>query len=51
MPAETGSKKIRTLAGTMEATKMVYLRKLRLPEFDKNRIVDEQKALIFDQKC
>jgi hypothetical protein len=35
----------------METTEMVYLRNLRLPEFDKNRIIDEQKALIFDQKC
>ena len=30
---------------------MVKLRNLNLPEFDKNRRIDEQKALVFDQKC
>ena len=30
---------------------MVHLRNLKLPEFDKNRIISEQKALIFDNKC
>ena len=30
---------------------MVHLRNLKLPEFDKNRRIDEQKALVFDQKC
>ena len=30
---------------------MVKLRNLKLPEFDKNCQVDEQKALVFDQKC
>ena len=30
---------------------MVYLRDLRLPEFDKNRAIDEQKALVFEGKC
>ena len=50
-PAETGSQQRSTLAGTMKTTKMVYLRSLRLPEFDKNCIINEQKALIFDQKC
>ena len=30
---------------------MVHLRDFRLTEFDKNRRIDEQKALIFDGKC
>ena len=28
----------------------MHLRDLRLPEFDKNHRIDEQKALIFDSK-
>ena len=35
----------------MQTKDMVHLRDLRLPEFDKNRQIDEQKALIFDGKC
>ena len=35
----------------MQIKDMVHLRDLRLPEFDKNRRIDEQKALIFDGKC
>jgi hypothetical protein len=30
---------------------MVVMRKIRLPEFDKNRVVEEQKALVFDGQC
>ena len=30
---------------------MVKLRNLKSPEFDKNRWIDEQKKLIFNQKC
>ena len=30
---------------------MVTLRDLRLPEFDKNRRIEEQKALVFDTEC
>ena len=41
---------VKTLAGSMTAVEMVHLRELRLPEFDKNRRIDEQKALIFDKK-
>ena len=44
-------KSITTLAGTMTVGEMIPLRKIRLPEFDKNRIIDEQKALIFDSDC
>jgi hypothetical protein len=27
------------------------MRKIRLPKFDKNRVVEEQKALVFDGQC
>ncbi len=37
-----------TLAGSYTSSEMGVLRNLRLPEFDKNRNVDQQKALIFD---
>jgi hypothetical protein len=37
-----------TLAGLYTSSEMVVLRNLRLPELDKNRNVDQQKALIFD---
>jgi hypothetical protein len=30
---------------------MIVMRKIRLPEFDKNRVVEEQKALVFDGQC
>jgi hypothetical protein len=30
---------------------MVILKRIRLPEFDKNRIIEKQKALVFDSKC
>ncbi len=40
--------KIGTLAGSYTSSEMVVLRNLRLPELDKNRNVDHQKALVFD---
>jgi hypothetical protein len=42
------SRKIGTLAGSYTSSEMVVLRNLRLPELDKNRNVDQQKALVFD---
>ena len=30
---------------------MVVMRSLRLPELDKNRVVNQQKALVFDNDC
>ncbi len=42
------SRKMETLAGSCTSSEMVVLRNLRLPELDKNRNVDQQKALIFD---
>ena len=40
-----------TLAGTTQTKEMVHLSGLKLPKFDKNRTIDVQKALIFDEKC
>ncbi len=42
------SRKISTLAGSDISSEMVVLRNLRLPELNKNRNIDQQKALIFD---
>jgi hypothetical protein len=42
------SRKMETLAGSYTSSEMVVLRNLRLPELDKNRNMDQQKALIFD---
>jgi hypothetical protein len=42
------SRKMETLAGFYTSSEMVVLHNLRLPELDKNRNVDQQKALIFD---
>ena len=42
---------LKTLAGKVAACEMVTLRDLRLPEFDKNRRIEEQKALVFDTEC
>jgi hypothetical protein len=39
-----------TLAGTYTSTEMVIMHNLRLPEFDKNRNVDQQKALEFQSE-
>jgi hypothetical protein len=44
----TDKKSFTTLAGTLSAKQMVTLRDLRLPEFDKNRRITQQRALIFD---
>ena len=42
---------VRTIAGNMTASEIVRLKDIRLPEFDKNRQVNEIKALTFDSKC
>ncbi len=46
----TSSRQINTLAGTYTSTEVVIMRNLRLPEFDKNRNVDQQKALVFQSE-
>jgi hypothetical protein len=43
--------KINTLAGSCESKDMVVVRNLRLPKLDKNRIIDQQKALVFNGQC
>ena len=44
-------RKINTLAGSCATKEMVVMRHIRLPELDKNRVVDQQKALVFDGAC
>ena len=39
-----------TLAGTLDAQQMVTLWDVRLPEFDKNRHILQQRALVFDNE-
>ncbi len=48
------SRKVNTLAGTYTSTEVVIIRNLRLPEFDKNININQQKALVFQSatyKC
>ena len=40
-----------TLTGVYQSQGKVMLTRLRLPELDKNRIVDSQEALVFDSPC
>ncbi len=47
----TNECQIHTLAGMCSVKQMVVMRKIRLPKFDKNRVVEEQKALVFDGQC
>jgi len=44
------SRMVNTLAGTYQSSAMVVMHNLRLPEFDKNRNVEQQKALIFESE-
>ena len=44
----SNGKCIKTLSGQVMAQQVVTLRNLRLPEFDKNRRIAQQKALVFD---
>ena len=39
---------VTTLSGKIQTQEVVTLRDLRLPEFDKNRHIGEQKCLVFD---
>jgi len=41
----------KTLAGNVAAAEVITLRVIRLPAFDKNRGIDEQKAHVFDAPC
>jgi hypothetical protein len=49
--AITNKRQIHTLAGTCSTKQMVVMRKIRLPKFNKNCVVEEQKALVFDGQC
>ena len=51
-PVKTQTKQtFRTLAGKMTTSEMVVLRDIRLLEFNRNRKINEQKALVFDHPC
>ena len=50
-PKEINTKKFNTLAGQMSTNKLVHMRDLRLPEFNRCRSISEHKALIFDGPC
>ena len=49
--ALANKKAIKTISGSMNTTSMTHMRDIKLPEFDKNRKIFEQKALIFDNTC
>jgi hypothetical protein len=42
------SRMVNTFAGSYQSSAMVVMHNLRLPELDKNRNVEQQKALIFE---
>jgi hypothetical protein len=42
------TKLVRTLAGQLKTQEVVTMRDLRLPEFDKNRRINQQKVLVSD---
>jgi hypothetical protein len=46
----SSSRQVNTLAGTYTSTEVVIMRNLRLPEFDKNRNVNQQKAHVFQSE-
>jgi hypothetical protein len=42
------TKLVRTLAGHLETQEVVTMHDLRLPKLDKNRRINQQKVLVFD---
>jgi hypothetical protein len=42
------TKLVRTLAGHLKMQEVIMMRGLRFPEFDKNRHINQQKVLVFD---
>jgi hypothetical protein len=42
------AKLVRTLAGHLKTLEVVMMCDLRLPKFDKNRCINQQKVLVFD---
>ena len=49
-PKKTKTKRFNTLAGNMNTSEIVTMRDVRLLEFNKNRSIEEHKALVFDQE-
>jgi hypothetical protein len=41
---------VSTLAGSYQTSTMVVMHNIQLPELDKNRNVEQQKALIFESE-
>jgi len=50
VPKEVKPRGIGTLAGNFTISSVVHMRDVRLPEFDKNRSIEHQKALVFEKK-
>jgi hypothetical protein len=42
------TKLVRTLTGCLKMQEVVSMQDIRLPEFDKNRRINQQKVLVFD---
>jgi hypothetical protein len=42
------TKLVRTLAGHFKTQEVVTMQDIRLPEFNKNRLINQQKVLVFD---
>ncbi len=42
------TKVARTLAGHIKMQEVITMQDIRLPEFDKNRRINQQKVLVFD---
>jgi hypothetical protein len=42
------TKLVRTLAGCLKRQEIITMQDLRLPEFDRNRRINQQKVLVFD---
>jgi hypothetical protein len=42
------TKLVRTLSGCLKTQEVIMMRNLRLPKFDKNRRINQQKVLVFD---
>jgi hypothetical protein len=42
------TKLVRTLTGRLKTQGVVTMQDIRLPEFDKNRRINQQKVLVFD---
>jgi hypothetical protein len=49
-PCQISNRTVNTLAGSYQSSAMVVMRNIRLPELDKNRNIEQQKALIFESK-